>query len=274
MFGALRNWRRRRALPRVRIERALWDEAVMELPVLGRLDAASAERLHELASLFLHEKRFEPADGLELEERMRVRIATLACLPVLELGLDCYDGFVAVIVYPGEFIVRDREEVDEDGVVHVGDDVLSGEAWEQGPVILAWDEVDASGRGTGFNVVAHEFAHKLDYLDGAMNGLPLLHADMSVSRWNAVFQAAYDELCASVERGEDPWLDPYAAENPAEFFAVCSELFFDLPEDLAAEHPDVYAQLAAYYRQDPAAAAQVPGLADSVILPDGRGGER
>jgi MtfA peptidase len=274
MFGVLRNWRRRRVLPRVRIERALWEAVMRDLPVLARLDAASAGRLHELASLFLHEKRFEPADGLELEEPMRVRIAALACLPVLELGLDCYDGFVAVIVYPGSFIVRDREEVDEDGVVHVGDDVLSGEAWEQGPVILAWDEVDASGRGTGFNVVAHEFAHKLDYLDGAMNGLPLLHADMSVARWNAVFQAAFDALCASVERGEDPWLDPYAAENPAEFFAVCSELFFDLPEGLAAEHPDVYAQLAAYYRQDPAAAAHVPDLADSVILPDGRGGER
>ena len=170
---------------------------------------------------------------------------------MLELGLDAYAGFVSVIVYPGEFLVRGREHEDETGVVHTGDDVLSGEAWEQGPVILAWEDVQASGQGDGFDVVAHEFAHKLDLLDGAINGVPALHADMSFEVWVRTFQTAYDTLTAQLDRGIDTWLDPYAAEDPGEFFAVCSEMFFDVPEELLAEYPDIYAQLSAFYRQDP-----------------------
>lgn len=240
-------------LARAAIPDALWNGVVDDVPALARLDESAMRRLRALSLLFLHEKRFEPAGGLELGEAMCVRIAALACLPILELGLDCYDGFVSVVVYPGQFMVRDREEIDEAGVVHTGDDVLSGEAWEHGPVVLGWDDVEASGRGEGYNVVAHEFAHKLDFLEGAVNGLPPLHRGMSAAQWTGVFQDAYDDLCARVERGEQPWLDPYATESPAEFFAVCTEMFFDLPETFAGHYPDVYRQLAAFYRQDPAA---------------------
>ena len=144
---------------------------------------------------------------------------------------------------------------DEDGVVHIGDDVLSGEAWEQGPVILAWSEIEASGRGEGFNVVVHEFVHKLDMLGGEADGVPPLHGDMRVPEWVAAFDAAYDDLCDQLERGEEPWLDPYAAEDPAEFFAVCAEMFFDVPQRFRAEYPDVYDQLKRYFKQDPAAGA-------------------
>ena len=252
MLSLLRRWCRRRTLARRMIPDDLWSGTIETIPALDRLDAGEQERLRELALLFLHEKHIEPAGGLELDESMCLRVAVLACLPILELGLDYYQGFVSVIVYPDAFVVRDRETVDEAGVVHVGDEVLSGEAWEQGPVILAWKEIEASGRCEGFNVVVHEFAHKLDMLSGAVDGIPALHRDIQEKDWLEVFQAAYDDLCVRLDRGEEPWLDPYAAEEPGEFFAVCSELFFDVPEALRANYPEVYAQLSAFFRRDPA----------------------
>ena len=242
-----RQARRRRILARHSIPDVLWNETFAQLTSLARLDADERQRLRELAVIFLHEKAIEPALGFQLEDTMRVRIAALACRPILALGLDCYDDVRSVIVHPDEFVVRGREEVDAAGVVHVSDDVLSGEAWEQGPVILAWQEVLASGRGDGFDVVAHEFAHKLDLLDGDANGTTPLHRGMSREAWAQAFQWAYDDLCARVERGEDTWLDPYAADDPSEFFAVCTELYFDVPERLKIEYPAVFSQLTAFY---------------------------
>ena len=252
MFGLFKNRRRRRVLARSSLPEEPWRRTIAAVPALASLGPDERERLRALALLFLHEKRIEGAGGLRVDEAMRVRIAALACLPILELGLDSYDGFASVIVYPGEFVVRDREHVDESGVVHVGDDVLSGESWDAGPVVLAWEDVAASGRGDGYNVVAHEFAHKLDLLDGAVNGLPPLHRGMRVSDWTSTFQAAYNDLVRRIERGEEPWLDPYAAEDPAEFFAVCTELFFDVPRELVRRYPALYSQLAAFFKQDPA----------------------
>ncbi len=252
MFGILRSWRRRRILARNAIPYKVWQQTVTDIPALSQLDAEELDRLRSLALLFLHEKILEPARGLELDDAMRVRIAALACRPILELGLDYYNGFVSVIVYPREFLVRDREHVDEAGVVHTRDEVLSGEAWEQGPVILAWQEVEASGRGDGYDVVAHECAHKLDLLEGDINGLPPLHRGMRAGEWVESFQAAYDDLTRRLDRGEEPWLDPYAAEEPAEFFAVCAEMFFDVPGTFRTEYPALYAQLAGFFRQDPA----------------------
>jgi Mlc titration factor MtfA (ptsG expression regulator) len=245
-----RAWRRRRVAARGSVPDELWRSTLAASPLLARLGDDALNRLRSLAWLFLHEKRFEAAGNLALDDAMRVRIAALACWPILELGLDCYDGFSAIIVYPDEFLVRDREIVDEDGVVHTGDDVLSGESWEQGPVILAWSEVEQSGRGDGYNVVAHEFAHKLDMLNGEVDGLPPLPAGMRVAEWTAAFDAAYDELCDRLDRGEEPWLDPYAAEDRGEFFAVCAEMFFDVPRRFRSEYPAVYAQLTAFFKQD------------------------
>jgi len=247
-----RAWRRRRILSRQSIPDDLWDGAFAAVPALAWLDPPARRRLRDLTLLFLHEKSLEPARGLTLTDAMRLRIALLACQPILGLGLDCYAAFGSVIVYPDAFVVRDREYVDEDGVVHRGDDVLTGEAWEQGPVLVSWPDVQASGQGEGYNVVAHEFAHKLDMLDGAANGFPPLHGGMDPTAWEAAFDAAYDDLSARLDRGEEPWIDPYAVQDPAEFFAVTSELFFDVPADLKAEYPAVYGQLARFYRQDPA----------------------
>jgi Mlc titration factor MtfA (ptsG expression regulator) len=250
-----RRWRRRRILERHSIPDEHWAATLKAVPALARLTAEQRDRLRELTLLFLHEKHFEAARGMALDEAKCVRIAALACLPILELGLDAYRLFKSVVVHPDEFVVRDRTYEDEDGVVHTGDDVLSGEAHEQGPVVLAWSEVEESGRGEGFNVVVHEFVHKLDMLGGEADGVPPLHGDMRVPEWVAAFDAAYDDLCQQLDRGEEPWLDPYAAEDPSEFFAVCAEMFFDVPRELRVEYPDVYEQLKRYFKQDPAEAA-------------------
>ncbi len=252
MFGIYRNWRRKRILATSELDAGVWAQAVSGIPILAGLDAAAMERLQALVLLFLHEKVFEGASGLDLTARMRLRIAILACLPVLELGPDRYRTVRTIIVYPGGFMVRDREEVDDFGVVHVGNDVLSGEAWERGPIVLAWEDVNVSGMGTGYNVVVHEFAHKLDHEGGAVDGIPLLPREMSITEWAETFQAAYDELCEKSDNEEETWLDQYATEHPSEFFAVVSELFFEVPAELNKHYPDLYRLLAGYYRQDPA----------------------
>jgi Mlc titration factor MtfA (ptsG expression regulator) len=250
-----KRWRRRRILARHSIPDEQWTAALAAWPALARLTDEQRGLLRSLALLFVHEKQFEAARGMALDETKCVRIAAMACLPILELGFDAYAGFRSVVIHPDEFVVRDRSYEDEDGVVHIGDDVLSGEAWEQGPVVLAWSEIEESGLGAGFNVIVHELAHKLDMLDGEANGVPPLHGDMRVPEWVAAFDAAYEDLRAALERGEEPWLDPYAAEDPAEFFAVCAEMFFDVPRELRGEYPDVYDQLRRYFKQHPASGA-------------------
>jgi Mlc titration factor MtfA (ptsG expression regulator) len=242
-------------LARHRIPEEQWSAVLAAVPTLARLSRDQLDRLRALTLVFMHEKQFEAARGMPLDEEKCVRIAAMACLPILELGLDAYRLFKSVVVHPDEFIVRDRTYEDEDGVVHTGDDVLSGEAHEQGPVVLAWAEVEQSGKGEGYNVVVHEFVHKLDMLGGEADGVPPLHGDMRVPEWVAAFDAAYDDLCDQLDRGEEPWLDPYAAEDPSELFAVCAEMFFDVPRELRGEYPDVYEQLKRYFKQDPAVAA-------------------
>ncbi len=247
---SLRAWRHRRILRRARIPDPVWDKVRGAFPVFDGLTAGDDRRLRELALLFLHEKALEPAGDLVLDETMRVAIAAQACLPILQLGLDWYDGWSAVIVYPAEFIPR-LEWTDEAGVVHTGEEIRSGEAWQYGPVILSWEDVQASGAGDGYNVVIHEFAHKLDARNGETEGLPPLHRGMDVRAWSQALGAAFDDLNTRVERGEDPPIDPYAGEAPEEFFAVSSEYFFELPEVLAQAYPAVYDQLRRFYRQDP-----------------------
>jgi Mlc titration factor MtfA (ptsG expression regulator) len=229
-----------------------WHRALERLPILARLDPAESRRLRELCTIFLHEKRFEPVQGLELDEGIRITIAALACLPILNLGPDWYDDWYTVVVYPAEF-VRPREEFDAVGVMHQWEEVLGGESWERGPVVLSWADVEASGWGDGYNVVIHEMAHKLDMRNGAAAGFPPLHKDMRVSAWTQGFALAYEDLTRRVENGEDTALDPYAAESPAEFFAVFSEYFFECPAVVMRAYPEVYRQLCLFYRQDPLA---------------------
>jgi len=242
-MGWLAEWRRRRVLRRHRIDDALWQRATGALRFLPR-----TPKLRELALLFLAEKQLIGAHGLDVTDAMRVSIAAQACLPVLELGLDWYAGFTGIVVYPGDFRVR-RTEVDEDGVVHEWDDELAGEAMPGGPVVLSWD---AAAHDLQMNVVIHEFVHKLDMLSGAADGVPPLHAGMSRKAWLKVLEDAYQGFCDAVERGQDTWLDPYAAEHPSEFFAVISEAFFTEPAETRRRYPDLFDQLKLFYRQEPA----------------------
>ncbi|HEY6241881.1 MAG TPA: M90 family metallopeptidase, partial [Burkholderiales bacterium] len=206
-------------------------------------------RLKVLVLLFLSEKEMHGAHGLELTDEVRLSIAVQACLPILNLGLDVYHGWVGVVVYPGEFRVR-KEEVDEHGIVHTFDEELAGEAWPGGPVILSWEDVELTERG--YNVVIHEFAHKI-HMDGAGDeDLPAARAGMDAAKWRETLEKAYGRFCADVDADRPTFIDPYAAEHPAEFFAVMSEAFFTESAVLARDWPELYQQLAQFYRQDPA----------------------
>jgi Mlc titration factor MtfA (ptsG expression regulator) len=175
----------------------------------------------------------------------------------LEIDLALYDGFENVIVYPGEF-VPDWEWEDEAGVVHRNIGALAGEAMPRGPVVLSWPDVEASADWTasGMNLVIHEFAHKIDMQNGEATGCPPLPPTMSAAVWQQALTDAYEDFCARVDDGEDTAIDPYAAESPAEFFAVASEVFFAEPLLLQDEYPAVYAQFTAFYRQNPARRAK------------------
>jgi len=227
---------------------AHWSRVEAGLPFFDRLAPDERVRLREMALEFIAAKEWHGAQGLRLTPDIQLSIALQACLPVLKLGLDSYRGWLGVIVYPGDFIIP-RKQMSEDGVVHEFDDEVAGEAWEGGPVLLSW--FDRPEDADGMNVVIHEFAHKLDMLNGVPDGLPPLHEGMRRQAWIDAFEPAYADFCERVDAGEDTFIDPYAAESPAEFFAVTSEVFFETPDVLRAEYPAVYEQLKQFYRQDP-----------------------
>lgn len=247
-----RQFRRQNILRQNPIADALWRGVVADHPVLAGLAEDEEGRLRDLACLFLHEKIFEPVKGLVLTESMGLSIAVQCCLPVMNLGVDWLDGWRTVIAYPGAFI-RKREQFDDAGVMHEWEEAISGEAWRLGPLILSWADVEASGWGDGYNVAVHEIAHKLDLLNGEVDGFPPLHRGMSARAWNQAFSNAFEDFSRRVDAGLVTEIDPYAAEEPGEFFAVLSEYFFERPGLVNAEYPEVYRQLAAFYRQDPLA---------------------
>ena len=196
---------------------------------------------------------------------MAVSVAAQACLLVLKLGLDYYDGWVEIILYPGAFRVQ-RDTVNAIGLVSPQTQILSGESWSRGPVILSWEEVasELSGAQPGHNVVVHEFAHKLDVLNGSANGMPPLHLGMVRQQWAAALSEAFGLLQHQLAHHHHPGINPYGATAPAEFFAVTSEYFFTYPHHLRQQFPKVYSQLALFYAQDPA--ERRPELAGSKLI--------
>lgn len=245
MWSWLRKSRTRTAIPD-----RLWRATLDRIPCLRTLTMADQARLRTLSEKFLDEKIFEGAAGLVVTDRMRVEIAAQACLLTLNLDRDYYRGWRTVILYPGDFRVA-KEHMDEAGVVHEWTEDLAGESWEGGPVILSWATHRAGD--SDINIVLHEFAHKLDMLDGVANGCPPLPREISPQRWARDFEAAYDQLCVALDRGEQTAIDEYAAESPAEFFAVMTEQFFLQPNVVWNEFPAVYSHLRDFYHQDPLA---------------------
>lgn len=250
MFSLLKNWWRARIIKRSQIPEAQWVRVFGALPLLDRLSDADKRRLRELAILFLHQKSVIGAQGLEVSEDMALLIALQACLPVLNLGIDWYRGWVSVIVYPAGFAPV-RTVVDEYGVAHRMEQSLSGEAWQRGPVVLSWDSAEDAGALDGGNVVIHEFTHKLDMLTGSANGFPPLLAGMDPAEWTQVFSEAFDDFRLQTERGKNIGIDHYGATSPAEFIAVLSEVFFEKPQILQREYPGVYELLKTFFGQDP-----------------------
>ena len=256
MFARFRRWRRSRIIARASLAPALLQQTLDRLPFLRGLSAAERERLRETAILFLHQKSIHGAGGLELDAGMQLLIAVQACILILNLDIDYYRGWVEIIVYPDEFVPA-REYTSDDGVVHTEREPHVGEAWLQGPVILSWADVAPSVDGDGVNVVIHEFAHKLDMLNGDANGFPPLHRGMSRETWSQALGSAYADFCRRVGADEEVAIDPYAAESPGEFFAVMSEAFFEMPHAVSGLYPRVYDQLRLFYRQDPTARMDV-----------------
>jgi len=244
------RWRRARILERHAIPPDAFQTAVERLPILSGLTADELARLREAASLLLYDKSFSAAGGAEVDDAMQLHIALQACLLTLNLTEDSYRGWNEIILYPDEFL-RHREEMDEAGVVHHSRDILAGESWHGGPLVLSLADVASSGQTDSVNVVLHEFAHKLDMLNGDANGFPPLHRGMNAAAWADDFGSAYEDFCKRVDAGEDTPIDPYASYDPAEFFAVLTEVFFEMPGLLHAEYPAVYRQLQQFYRQHP-----------------------
>jgi Mlc titration factor MtfA (ptsG expression regulator) len=242
--------RLRRSIARsITIDDAQWNALLASSALFARLSALELAGLRALTGRFLAKKIINAAGGHELDAAQSLAIAALACLPVLHLGFDALAGWREVIVYPGEFRVKREHHDERSGVVTEAEDDLIGEAWERGPLILSWADIatDLAHPFDGFNVVVHEIAHKLDMLDGALNGVPRLPRGIPRREWLSAMQPAYDALVRAVERGRDSLIDPYAAENVDEFFAVVSELHFSDPVTLQRAAPAVGALLARYY---------------------------
>lgn len=229
----------------------LWQATVAALPWVHALPATRHATLATLAARFLREKTITPVDGLVLDDLQRCMLAALCCLPLLEFGGEGLHGWSQLIVYPDAFRVN-RSHVDAAGVMHEWDDELIGEAWDAGPVILSWADImaDCEDPRAGYCVAVHEIAHKLDVLDGVLDGTPALPRAWQ-REWARDFQAAYDAFCVEVNAGRETTIDPYAAEAPDEFFAVLSEYHFSDPVTLRTAMPAVADHLARFYGPAP-----------------------
>lgn len=232
-----------------------WQRTIeRNVPIVRRLPPADRAELFGHVQVFLAEKHFEGCGGLELTDEIRVTIAAQACLLLLHRDTDYYPLLTSILVYPSTYVVE--------GAHHLG-----GGVWEDGDephlghtqsnlsaLVLAWDASLGGARvvDDGENLVFHEFAHQLDFENGDANGTPLLESNGQYASWARVLGAEFDALRRASETGAPSVLDEYGAENPAEFFAVATEAFFERPTELRAKHAALYEQLRAFYRQDPA----------------------
>ena len=223
-----------------------------QLPIYEHMPGAEQAQLKKLIQEFLFHKNFIGCAGLEVTEKMRVTIAACACLLLLNRPTLKYKKVRWIYIYPSEFIVR-RSVKDAHGVVSKKQHILAGEAWQNGRVILSWDSVKEGvyDFNDGRNVVLHEFAHQLDGESGSTNGAPLLYSKGAYGSWATIMSREYHSLKEHTYFGKKTVLDTYGATNPAEFFAVATETFFEDPDTLAEEHPELFEQLKDYYHLDP-----------------------
>ena len=239
------SWLKRQLKPAHVLPDESWQLALASYPFLSVLPAADQARLRAMSAQFLAQKEFSGAHGLAVTDEMAVAIAAQACLPVLNLGLKLYDDFKGIVVHPGAMLAR-RSVVDSAGVLHFYKEEIAGEAMQGGPITLSWKDVaPSSGHlARGYNVVIHEFVHKLDMRDGTANGCPPLPSREAKIAWQSSMQAAFETFQHQVAMAERfgakmPWLDAYGATSPAEFFAVASEAYFVNPSRFELEFADL-----------------------------------
>ena len=248
-------WRRRQQRARAQAPFPdAWAKLLHDrLPFYRLLPEPVRVQLHGLTLNLVAEKQFVGCAGLNVNDEIRLTIAAQAALLLLNRDSDLYPEVQSILVYPDQFFAEHRVR-DAAGVLSSERRLLSGESWEQGKVIVSWRDVaqGAALVSDGYNVVLHEFAHALDHETGSANGMPLLPATMDARQWQRVFADAYERLCRQTDADEHTVIDPYGAESPAEFFAVATETFFELPVALRDAEPQLYQQLVQFYRVDPA----------------------
>ena len=242
--GALQRSRRKQKRS-LRLSGAQRDSLSKDFPLYDRLPVPLRDELEGLMHVFMDEKSFEACGGLpEVTEHMRHVISAQACLLLLNRKHDFYRKLRSILLYPSAYKAKNE---------HGGEDVRLGESWNSGSVILAWDSVVSGGRDEkdGHHVTLHEFAHQLDQVDGAADGVPELANIGHYREWASVFSSAFDRFQTKLDKGQRTVIDPYGATNPAEFFAVLTETFYEKPTQLKKNYPKVYDQLCSYYRVDP-----------------------
>jgi Mlc titration factor MtfA (ptsG expression regulator) len=245
---------RRRKQINARPVPAEWHKIIeSRLPCAARLPLPLQDELLKTTQIFIAEKHFEGCKGFDITDDVRVTIAAQACILLLNRKTDIFPKLKTILVYESAFYAE-QEDFDEDGLIGVPEEASAGESWDIGVVILAWEEILRGLRHQhdGYNVIIHEFAHQLDHENRETDGVPILDERSLYPRWQEVFSDHYTRLLKDVQRNRKTVLDDYAATNPAEFFAVATESFFEESVKLKKHHPVLYEVLCQYYKQDPA----------------------
>jgi len=245
--------RRRRRLKMTALPASTLEIIERNVPYARLLSKEDFDELGGHIQVFLAEKEFEGCGGLQITDEIRTTIAAQACLLLLHRPTDYYPMLRTILVYPSAYVAPMTESVGH-GVVREGVSVRLGESWQHGSVILSWDDVlhGAADINDGHNVVLHEFAHQLDQEAGSAEGAPILPKRSMYVAWARVLSAEYARLQKDAKLGRGTILDKYGAVNPAEFFAVATECFFEKAPQLKEKHPELYKELRLFYRQDPA----------------------
>ena len=248
------------AWPRYRLSQAIdepfpaeWRKTLRQnFPVFRRMPADLQLQLKTRIKQFIHEKEFIGCAGLEITDEIRVTVSASACMLLLNRDSGVLGGLKYILIYPDAFLVN-RESINAEGLPVDQHRGLLGESWDNGKVILSWEDVLKGNKNfnDGANVAIHEFAHQLDHASGATNGAPFLGDASRSKRWSSVLTDEFERLRQAAYRGDETLIDKYGTTNPAEFFAVVTETFFELPRQMQAEHPALFAELKAYYKVDP-----------------------
>lgn len=251
MFG-FKKWRRKRLAER-QFPADWLDIIERNVPFYMKLPSEDKKELQRHILVFIGEKRFEGCSGLEITDEIKVSIAAQACILLLHRETDYYPGLFTILVYPYAYVARESRYI-EGGIVAEGDQVRLGESWHRGSVVLSWDDVRRSAADIhdGHNVVFHEFAHQLDSSFARRDSTPVIQNRSTYIAWARILERDYKNLQRRVSQDGEALLDDYGATNPAEFFAVATECFFEKPKELQRLHPDLYQELKRFYQQDPA----------------------